>query len=264
VILYVLLTHQPASEVHAYLEDFERVLPGRPTVVCHGGARPDFDELDGSVDALFIDDPSLRRRLGQSYTQLLTEVHDRFVEPEPAFASVHLMEYDHVVLSPRYEEELTQGMSGERVGLLAADCVDHTAVNWCHGIDLLDDRELEDRLREISVRDQNTPAIWGGLGAGMTMGRSALEGFCRRAADLSRYFEAYLPTTVYHLGYRVLDARAVTAAFDQVRLGPPFELDEGIRAAREGALALHPVKDPAIQHAVVDVAVGSANATPPS
>jgi hypothetical protein len=109
VILYVLITHLPAPEVHAYLEDFERVLPGRRTVVCHGGVRADFDELDASVDALFIEDPSLRRPLGQSYTQLLTQVNDRFVEPETAISCVHLMEYDHVVLSPRYEEELTRG-----------------------------------------------------------------------------------------------------------------------------------------------------------
>jgi hypothetical protein len=130
-------------------------------------------------------------------------------------------------------------------------------VNWCHGIDLLDDHELEERLREISVRDQSTPAIWGGLGDGMTIGRNALEEFRGRAAGLSRYFEAYLPTTIYHLGYRVLDARQVTAAFDHVRLGPTYELDEAIRAARQGALALHPVKNPAVQRAVVDVAVGS-------
>ena len=254
MILYVLITHLPASEVHAYLEDFERVLPGRRIVVCHGGLREDFDELDASVDALFIEDPSLRRPLGQSYTQLLTQVNDRFVEPEAALTCVHLMEYDHVVLSPRYEEELTEAMSGDRVGLLAADCADHTAVNWCHGIDLLDDREMEERLREISVRDQTMPAIWGGLGNGMTIGRDALERFRRQAVGLSRYFEAYLPTTIYHLGYRVSDAREVTTAFDHVRLGPPYGSDEAMRAARRGALALHPVKDPAVQRAVVDVA----------
>lgn len=255
MILYVLLTHRPALEVHAYLEDFERVLPGRRIVVCHGGTRTDFDELDDSVDALFIEDPSLRRPLGQSYGRLLTLVNDRFVEPEPAYRCVHLLEYDHVVLSPRYEEELIQAMSGERVGLLAADCADHTAVNWCHGIDLLDDRELEDRLREISVRDQSVPTIWGALGVGITIGRNALEAFCRRAGDLSRYFEAYLPTTIYHLGYIVLDARELSAIFDHVRYGPPYELDEGTRAARQGALAVHPVKDPAVQHDLVDVAL---------
>lgn len=262
VILYVLLTHQPASEVHTYLDNFERVLPGRRTVVCHGGTRADFDGLDGSVDALFIEDPSLRRRIGQSYTRLLTLVNDRFVEPEPALSCVHLMEYDHVVLSPRYEAELLEIMSGERVGLLAADCADHTAVNWCHGIDLLDDRELENRLREISVRDQTMPTIWGALGVGMTIGRKALGEFCRRAGDLSRYVEAYLPTTVYHLGYRVLDARAAATLLDHVRYWPPYELDEGNRAARHGALSLHPVKDPTVQHAVVDVAVASTGTTP--
>ncbi len=260
MILYVVLTHQAASDVHAYLEDFARVLPGRRTVVCHGGTRADFDGLDDSVDALFIDDPSLKRRIGQSYTQLLTLVNDHCLRPVPAFSCVHLMEYDHVALSPRYETELLRVMSGERVGLLAADCADHTAVNWCHGIDLLDDRELEDRLRKISVRDQDMPTIWGGLGAGMTIARSALEEFCRQAGGLSRYVEAYLPTTIYHLGYRVLNAREVSAAFDHVRIGPSYELDEAMRAARRGALALHPVKDPAVQRALVDFAVGSAGA----
>lgn len=257
MILFVLLTHQPAAQVHAYLEDFERVLPGRRTVVCHGGTRADFDDLGPSVDALYIEDPSLRRAIGQSYSEFLTLLNDRFVKPEPAFRCVHLLEYDHVVLSARYEEELVRVMSGERIGLLAADCADHTSVNWRHGIDLLDDRELENRLREISVRDQNIPAIWGALGVGMTIGREALEEFCRRAGDLSRYVEAYLPTTIYHLGYRVLDARENTAIFDHVRYAPPYELEEATRAARHGALALHPVKDRAAQRELVDLAGSS-------
>lgn len=255
MILYVLITHRPAGEVHAYLEDLERVLPGRHTVVCYGGTRADFDELDDSVDALFIEDPSLRRPLGQSYSQLLTAVNDRFVEPEPAYRCVHLLEYDLVVLSPRYEDELLQGISGERVGMLAADCADHTAVNWRHGIDLLDDRELEDKLRDISVRDQRLPSIWGALGVGITIGRDALQDLRRQAGDLSRYFEAYLPTTIYHLGYKVLNARESSAIFDHVRYAPPYEPEEARHAAREGALALHPVKDRAAQRELVDVAL---------
>lgn len=263
MILFVLLTHQPAAQVHAYLEDFERVLPGRRTVVCHGGTRADFDDLGPSVDALYIEDPSLRRAIGQSYSELLTLLTDRFVEPEPAYRCVHLLEYDHVVLSRRYEDELIRAMAGERVGLLAADCAELTSVNWRHSIDLLDDGELEVRLREISVRDQSVPAIWGALGVGMTIGREALEEFCRRAGDLSRYVEAYLPTMIYHLGYRVLDAREVSPIFDHVRFGPPHELDEARHAAREGAFALHPVKDRATQRELVDIALQAAEARDP-
>ena len=254
MILYVFLTHRPAPEVQAYLEDFERVLPGRRCVVCYGGKREDFDGLRHMPDALFIEDPALRSRAGQSYTEVLGLVRERLVAPDPSYSCVHLMEYDHVVLSSHYEAELLEIMAGERVGLLAPSCADHTLVNWCHGIDFLDDQELEGRLREISVRDQEIPSIWGGLGNGMTISREALEDFCRRAGDLSRYMEAYVPTVIYHLGYRVVGPPEGAALFDHVRFGPPYAREDAVRLARGGALALHPVKERATQQEVVAIA----------
>src|SRR5687767_3683032 len=105
MILYVLLTHRPAPEVQAYLDDFERVLPGRRCVVCYGGQREDFEGLRHLADAFFLDDPSLRRRAGQSYTKMLGLIHERFVAPDPSYTCVHLIEWDHIVLSSRYEAE---------------------------------------------------------------------------------------------------------------------------------------------------------------
>ena len=257
MILYVLLTHRPADEVRAYLEDFERVLPGRRCVVCFGGTHEGFEGLRHIPDAFFVEDPALRSRVGQSYNEVLALAWERVVAPDPSCSSVHLLEYDHVVLSPRYEAELLELMAGDRVGLLAASCADHTLVNWCHGIDLLDDHELAEHLREISVRDQEIPSIWGGLGSGMTIGREALEDFCRRARDLPRYMEAYIPTAVYHLGYRVLGAPESATLFDHVRFGPPYEQEDVMRLARDGALALHPVKERATQQEVVAIANGN-------
>jgi hypothetical protein len=205
-------------------------------------------------DTFFVDDPALRRRAGQSYTGVLALVHEQVVAPDPSISCVHLMEYDHVVLSSRYEAELLEIMAGERVGLLAPLCTDHTLVNWCHGIDLIDDQELISRLLEISVRDQDDQSIWGGIGNGMTIGREALEEFCRKAGDLSRFMEAYVPTIVYHLGYRVIDAPEAATVFDHVRFGPPYEREEALQLARDGALALHPVKEEAIQHEVAAIA----------
>jgi hypothetical protein len=257
MILYVLLTHRPAPEVRAYLDDFERVLPGRRCVVCYGGTREDFEGLRHLSDAFFLDDPSLRRRAGQSYTKMLGLIHERFVAPIPSFGCVHLIEWDHLVLSSRYEAELLEIMAGERVGLLAPSCADHTLVNWRHGIDLLDDHELTERLREISVRDQDVPSVWGGLGDGMTIGREALEDFCRQAGDLSRYVEAYVPTVIYHLGYRVLGAPEAATLFDHLRFGPPYGREEATRLARHGALALHPVRERAIQQEVMAAIAGA-------
>lgn len=262
MILYVLLTHRPPQEVEAYLEDFERVLPGRRCVVCYGGTRRDFEGLSHLPDALFLDDPSLRRRAGQSYTEMLGRIYERFVAPEPSYSCVHLIEWDHVVLSSRYETEVLEAMSGQRVGLLAPSCADHTLVNWCHGIDLLDDHELTLKLRNISVRDQDVLSVWGGLGDGMTIGREALRDFCRQAGDLSRYVEAYVPTVVYHLGYRVLDAPATATFFDHLRFGPPYEREEAMRLARSGALALHPVRDRAIQREVMAAAAAQPGSEP--
>lgn len=260
MILYVLVTHRPAAEVRRYLDDFDRVLPGRRCVVCYGGTRADFEELRPAPDAFYVDDPALRSRDGQSYTEVLNLVQERVVAPDPSLGCVHLMEYDHVVLSPRYEAELLEIMAGDRVGLLAPSCADHTMVNWCHGIDLLDDRELLGRLGEISVRDQEIPSIWGGLGNGMTISRSALEAFSNRAGDLPRYMEAYVPTVVWHLGYRVVGAPQSATLFDHVRYGPPYEREDAARLARNGALALHPVKEPATQQEIV--AIADANPAP--
>jgi len=254
VILYVLLTHRSASEVRAYLDDFEHVLPGRRCVVCYGGTRDDFEGLRDTPDALFLDDPSMRHRTGQSYTKLLGLIHEQFVVTDPSYTCVHLIEWDHVVLSSHYESELLGIMAGERVGLLAPSCADHTFVNWRHGIALLDDHELTHKLREISVRDQDVPSIWGGLGDGMTIGRDALEEFCRQGGDLSRYVEAYVPTVIYHLGYRVLGAPETATLFDHLRFGPPYAREEATRLARDGALALHPVRDRAIQREVMAIA----------
>jgi hypothetical protein len=240
--------------VQSYLENFERVLPERRTAVCYGGTKEDFDKLAISAEALYIDDPSLRRRLGQSYTSMLGLIHDKLVAPDPAVSCVHLIEWDHMVLSPHYESEILEIMSDERVGLLAKSSGDHTFVNWCHSIDLLDDHELEALLETISVRDQEVPSIWGGLGNGITIGRAALEEFCRRAGGLSRYFEAFLPTVIYHLGYRVVDAPASASLFDHLRFGPDYGMEEAVRLAGEGALALHPVKDPAVRRALLSAA----------
>ena len=88
----------------------------------------------------------------------------------------------------------------------------------------------------------------------MTIGREALEEFCRKAGDLSRYMEAYVPTVVYHLGYRVIDAPESATLFDHVSFAPPYEREEALRLARDGALALHPVKEEAIQREAVDIA----------
>jgi hypothetical protein len=210
--------------------------------------------LRHTPDAFFVDDPALRSRAGQSYTEVLGLVRERLVASDPSYSCVHLMEYDHVVLSSHYEAELLEVMAGERVGLLAASCADHTLVNWCHGIDLLDDHELAERLQAISVRDQEVPSIWGALGNGMTIGREALEDFCRQAGDLSRYMEAYVPTVIYHLGYRVLGAPEGATLFDHVRFGPPYVREDATRLARDGALALHPVKERETQQEVVAIA----------
>jgi len=254
VILYVVITHRPPDEVKSHLEDFERVLPGRRVAICYGGTREDFDALSVAAETLFIDDPALRRTLAQSYTQLLGVVYEHLVTPDPACTCVHLIEWDHVILSPRYEAQLLDIVADERVGLLARHCADHTSVNWCHSIELLDDRELEQLLMAISVRDQDVPSLWGGLGNGITIGRSALHELCLRAGHMARYFEVYLPTVIYHLGYRVLDAPASASLFDHLRFGPDYGMEEALRLAGEGALALHPVKDPAVRRALVSAA----------
>src|SRR3954471_21881354 len=132
MILYVVITHRSPGEVRAHLEDFARVLPERRVVVCYGGTREDFDVLDMPAEKLFIEDPTLRQRIGQSYTSMLGLLHDRLIAPDPTLRYLHLIEWDHVVLHSDYEAQLLDLMSDQHIGLLAKSCADHTDVNWCH------------------------------------------------------------------------------------------------------------------------------------
>jgi hypothetical protein len=52
----------------------------------------------------------------------------------------------------------------------------------------------------------------------------------------------------------VVGAPEAATLFDHVRFGPPYEREEAMRLARDGALALHPVKERSVQRDAVAIA----------
>ena len=208
MILYVLLTHRPASEVQAYLEDFERVLPGRRCVVCHGGTRADFDGLDGSVDALFIEDPSLRRRLGQSYTPVadtrerpLRRAGSRIqlcapdgVRPRRALAALRgRVARDHVRGACRAaRSELRRPHGGQLVSRHRS--ARRSRAGEAAPRDLRSRSEHAEHLGWARERDDDRTGRAGGV---LPAGRGSVS--VRGGVRPDR--------PIYHLGYRVLDAR---------------------------------------------------------
>lgn len=241
-ILYLVLTHRPPDEVAQHLAALERALPGRRFAVCYGGTEADFELLDVAAKA-FVADPSLRGPIGeQSYVDVLCTAYESFVAPDPDVELVHLIEHDHAIVDARYERELLRVLDATGADFLGGICVDRTFTNWWHSVALLDDAEWWSFLRELSVRDEDEPRVFGGIADAVTIRRAALEAFARLPRHLHRYCEIYVPTVLHHLGFTLGDASAISTIFDLIRWTPPFE-EEEIAALSEDVLAIHPVKD---------------------
>jgi len=96
-VLTGIITHLDAARVRRQLAYLHGVAPESRFVVCHGGTRHDFEELD-PAEAVHAEEPSLRGpNREQSYTEVLRAVYERFVRDEPEIDLVYFIEYDHLV-----------------------------------------------------------------------------------------------------------------------------------------------------------------------
>lgn len=245
-MLLVVLSHLDPEGVERQLAYLDRLLPGSSAVVAYGGKRERFAGLDASR-SVFIEDPSLRGPIrGQSYNEVLLSAHERFVRDDPSIGWVHLIEWDHVPLVPDYAERLVALAEVARADVVGKNLVERSQTNWPHALHAREDRALQALLDRISVRDSHEHAIYGGLGNGWLIRRTALEAFAALEGHVHGYVELYVPTVMHHLGFHLADYTALGHGFDHVRFSPPYSVEEVLTLRGTDALAAHPVKDPTV------------------
>ena len=241
-MLNLLLTHLSGPAVDEQLRYLHDLAPGARFVVCHGGDRDEFERI-AFRDKLFIEDPTLRDTLTResSVNEILTKAWDSYVAPDPDVDAVFAFEFDQIILRGDFELALEQLLEASGADFLGKNCALRDGTNWIHAIAARHDAAFMAFLERTSVRDRPY-RIYGGLGTGFVIRRAALEAF--RAVDhpARSYVEMYLPTAVYHLGFRIEDLDAISDIADEVVYAPPKTFDDVLRAKRAGHFFVHPFK----------------------
>ena len=251
-VLTAVMTHLDAERVHAQMEYLRRLAPGASFVVCHGGAREEFERLD-EPGALFIDDPTLRGRdQDHSHNAVMNAVYETYVRDDADVDLVYFIEYDHLILQGDFEERLSALASASPAGLFAKHASRRNDTNWPHFTRFRHDTPFNDFIDRISCRDDRD-ARWGALGTGMLLRRDALAAFNALGDIPHAYVEMVVPTVIYHLGFEVVNVDAVSDLYAAVRWRPPYTADEAIALAAAGRVFVHPFKQldelPAIERA---------------
>ncbi|MBA2475347.1 MAG: hypothetical protein H0V40_05260 [Actinobacteria bacterium] len=241
--LNVVLTHLPPAAVNEGLSFLDEVAPQARFAVCHVG---DEDALAGVAreEKVFVDEPSFNGLpyTYQSLNAILDGVHDRLVRPDPGIDAVYLLEYDHLVLRPDFEERLSAVAAATGADFMGKTCGERTATNWFHYVRFRRDERLLEHLRSVSVRADPT-RMYGCLGNGFWLSRTALEAFVAVEDHPPCYGELYVPTLLHHLGFELVDIDTHSDLYRHVRWYRPFAVEEVVRLKRDGAVFVHPFKD---------------------
>lgn len=241
-LLTAIITHLDASRVGRQLDYLHRLAPGARFVVCHGGDRRDYDELDPG-HALFLEEPSLRGPSDhQSYTEVLRAVYERFVHDEPDVDLVYFIEYDHLIVSADFEERLIDHASRCPAGLFAKYASRRNDTNWDHFVRHRRDAELNLFFERISRRDDPSARL-GCLGSGMLFRREALAAIAAVADPPRAYLELFIPTLTYQLGFDVVDVDSMSDLYAAVRFRPEYGVEEVLVERRRGRAFVHPFKE---------------------
>jgi hypothetical protein len=240
-VLTAVLTHLDARAVRRQLDYLGDLAPASRFVVCHGGSRKDFDDLD-DADAIFVDDPSLRGpHFAKSINQTLYALNERHVRGDPSVDWVYVIEYDHLILRGDFDGALVGVAERTGAGLLGKWASVRNDTNWSHYLAARDDAELNRFIEAISRRDDPRVRL-GCLGTGMFFRRDAFDAFCSLEGAPEAYVELFVPTAVHHLGFDVVDVDAVADLYADVRWLPEFGVDEARAARRAGRTFVHPFK----------------------
>ena len=239
--LNAVITHRPADEAKQDLRALRELAPGSRFVVCYTGPRSEFERLE---DAILLDDGWLAGapRSYQSYHGVFAAL------AEHSFEALYLIEYDHLVLDPGFEDALTDLAERTGAGFMGKNCVPRNGTNWPHYARFRRDPDLLEHLRRISTRDDPT-VLFGTLGSGMWLSRDAFDSYLSLEAHPRSYGELYVPTVLHHLGNRLVDIDAFSDLYEHVRWEPEYHLAEVSALKRNGTPFIHPVKSAAARRA---------------
>src|SRR5947209_13735011 len=120
------------------------VAPGARFAVCYTGPRAEFERI-GDGDSLFVEDPALHgAHWDISLTEVLRASFERFVRDDPTVELVCFLDYDHIVLRPEFEQELSELAERTGAGLIAKSASPRNDTNWPHYLRYRDDAHLND------------------------------------------------------------------------------------------------------------------------
>lgn len=240
-VLTAFLTHQAPAQVGRMLDYWRKRQEGLRPFVVHGGSRQDFEALDGSAPAVFVDDPRLRTvdhpRDRQSYLGVFKRIAEHLAGTD--CEAVHFVEYDEVPVVDDVQHVLASRMEQEGADLLACGLVRIDGTNNPHFLSHAYDPAFGRYWQSISRRrDKGT--VLSALGCGMFWRRETFLDVSELEESLPIYLEILLPTAAHHLGYRV---RPLAGQYAFMHPDNRYRLDE-IDALRDaGALCAHPFKD---------------------
>lgn len=242
-LLTAILTHLDAPLVERQLAHLRSLAPGSRFVVCHGGRSEQFTPLSPRDDAIFVDDPSLRGpHFDKSLNHTLEVLFDAYVRDDESIEFVYVIEYDHLILRADFESRLEDLARATGAGLLAKWAGVRNDTNWSHYLKARGDARLDDFISRISVRDDPSVRL-GCLGTGLLIRRDALGAFRAMREPPAAYVEMFVPTTIHHLGFEVVDVDAVSDLYLGIRWLPEYTLDEALERRHAGAVFVHPFKD---------------------
>lgn len=241
-MVHTIITHLAPEVVDAQVAFLKQLDPRNTYVVAYGGTAEAYAKV-AHPEKFYVRDASLRGvHNEQCYHEILEGTYAHCRSRGIAAEYYYFSEYDHFVLRADYADQLERLMRAHRLDFAGKDCSDRTGTNWVHYLRYRRDAELRRFLAAFSVREE-PGRLYGCLGNGFVMSARALHGFAERAPHLPRYAEVYVPTVIYHLGYRLGDIDALGDLYRYVRYGPPFREEDVVRLMEQGGIFCHPFKD---------------------
>ena len=236
---HTIITHLEPGVVSGFLSFLQALSPDTRILCAYGGKKENFDGI-AWPDKFFLEDESLRGPIRhQSFNEILIKAHSATTGTGTDY--FYFSEYDHFPLRRYYLRELCGLMASTQCDLLGHSLFQANYSNWVHYLRYRDDAEFRQFLSGITHRGTSEP-LYGMLGNGFIMTNRALEGFCGILKHLKVYTEIYLPTVLFHLGFKLGNINALSDLYAAVRYEPAYSFEDVIQLVRDGKNFCHPVK----------------------
>lgn len=234
-MIHAVLTHLAPRQTDAQMQFLHELRPDVLHIAAYGGQFDDYRNIKW-YPKVFVNEPTFHAPGGNmECAGYLEQVHceaAHFSRKEP----VYFTEYDHAVLTHTYPE-IVEGKL-RHVDFVAKITGATRDSEWIHSQRWYQDYALLDFLKGISVRLPEVNCLRGCLGDGYAMTWEALDAFCS-INHYPAFYEVYIPTVLYHLGFRLAD---FGAAYKYVSCWPRRSTDFVLAALAEGVPFVHPYK----------------------